>query len=340
VPFRVDRTKTFWEDDVKILRRRFSALLVPALLLFGMVAAPAQTYPSKPITILCGQPPGSGPDVMARLYGDVISRSFGQRIVVDNRVGAGGVVAAQTLTQSAPDGYTLLLVLGGMHTIVPAMQSLAFDPLKDFEFITLLYESNGLLLVPASSPAKSVSDVIAASKAKPGGASFGSPGVGSPAHLMGALLSEKAGSPMTHVAYRGGGPLFTDLLAGRLDFAFISPVQAKPQVEAGAVRALAVAGDRRIKWLPDVPTLGEAGFGEVAVPSWFGIAAPKGTPKAIVDRIHQEFLKASQDPLVIKRADEESVAILTGPTEEITKILAYDYERLGRVVKAFGIKAE
>jgi tripartite-type tricarboxylate transporter receptor subunit TctC len=165
-------------------------------------AARAQDYPARPILILCGQPAGSGPDTMIRLYADAIGKNVGQRLVVDNRAGAGGIVAANALTQAQPDGYTLLVALGGMHTIVPALQHLPFDPINDFEFITLLYASSGLLLVPAANPAKSFGEFIAYVKAKPGGASYGTPGLGSPAHLMSATLADRLGVPMTHIPYK------------------------------------------------------------------------------------------------------------------------------------------
>jgi tripartite-type tricarboxylate transporter receptor subunit TctC len=310
-----------------------------ALALFPK-AARAQDYPARPILILCGQPPGSGPDTMIRLYADVMGTSIGQRIVVDNRTGAGGIVAAGALTQAQPDGYTLLLALGGMHTIVPALQNLPFDPINDFEFITLLYASSGLLLVPAASPAKSFGEFVAYVRSKSDGASYGTPGLGSPAHLMSAMLADRLGVPMTHIPYKGGGQIIVDLVAGRMDFAFVSSVQAKPHVQEGMVRALAVGGPQRLDWLPDVPTLAEAGLPDVAIQSWFGIAAPKGTPATVTARIREEFIKASNDPRIIKRAAEDNVTIMTGPKQEILRLLAYDYDRLGKAVRGLGIKAD
>jgi tripartite-type tricarboxylate transporter receptor subunit TctC len=303
-------------------------------------AARAQDYPARPILILCGQPAGSGPDTMIRLYADAIGKNVGQRLVVDNRAGAGGIVAANALTQAQPDGYTLLVALGGMHTIVPALQHLPFDPINDFEFITLLYASSGLLLVPAASPAKSFGEFIAYVKAKPGGASYGTPGLGSPAHLMSAMLADRLGVPMTHIPYKGGGQIIVDLIAGRMDFTFISSVQAKPHVQEGTVRALAVGGPRRMDWLSDVPTLADVGLADVAIQSWFGVAAPKATPAAVTARIRDEFIKASDDPMIIKRAADDSVTIMTGSKQEILQLLAYDYDRLGKAVRGFGIKGD
>jgi tripartite-type tricarboxylate transporter receptor subunit TctC len=277
---------------------------------------------------------------MIRLYADVIGKSLGQRIVVDNRAGAGGIVAANALTQAQPDGYTLLVVLGGMHTIVPALQNLPFDPISDFEFITLLYASSGLLLVPAASPAKSFGEFVAYVRSKPGGTSYGTPGLGSPAHLMSAMLADRLGVPMTPIPYKGGGQIIVDLVASRMDFAFLSSVQAKPHVQEGMVRALAVGGPQRLDWLPGVPTLADAGLSDVAIQSWFGVAAPKGTPATVTARIREEFIKASSDPQIVKRAAEDNVTIMTGTKQEILRLLAYDYDRLGKAVRGFGIKGD
>jgi tripartite-type tricarboxylate transporter receptor subunit TctC len=315
-------------------------LVIAAALCGGVVAAAAQAYPSKPITLVCGQPPGSGPDIMSRLFAEIIGRSLGQRVLVLNRTGSGGIVAASSVAQAPPDGYTLLLVLNGTHTTVPAMQTMPFDPIKDFEFISLLYSSSGVLLVPAKSSAKTMSDFLSYARNKPGGISYGSPAIGSPAHLMGALLSESTGIPMTHVGYRGGSQIMIDLGAGMLDMTFTSSVQALPLIAQGQVRPLAVASETRLTQLPDVPTLKELGLGNVSVESWFGIAAPKGTPADIVARLNAELVKAAKDPLIVKPAEQDGVTLRTGPQEEIVKLLAADYDRLGGAVKRLQIKAE
>jgi tripartite-type tricarboxylate transporter receptor subunit TctC len=220
------------------------------------------------------------------------------------------------------------------------MQRLPFDPIKDFEFITLLYASSGLLLVPAASPVKSFGEFAAYVKSKQGGASYGTPGIGSPAHLMSAMLADRLGVPMTHIPYKGGGQIIVDLVAGRMDFAFISSVQAKPHVQEGTVRALAVGGPKRMDWLPDVATLADVGLADVAIQSWFGIAAPKDTPSAVTARIREEFLKASADPMIIRRAAEDNATIMTGPKQDMLSLLTHDYERLGKAVHGFGIKAD
>ncbi len=320
----------------QILRTTCAAIGFCAL----ATAALAESYPSKPITILCGQPAGSGPDIMARVFAEAMSQSMGKRVLVSNRAGSGGLIAAQAAAQAAPDGYTLLLVLSGSHTSLPAMQSVPYDPVKDFEFISMLYASPGVLMVNAANPAKTFAEFITNARAKIDGLKFGSPAIGSPAHLMGALFGEATKLPVINVGYRGGGQILTDLIGGLLDFTFTSSVQALPQIAQGKVRPLAVAGPARLKQLPDTPTLQEIGLGQVTIESWFGMAAPKGTPPEIIARLNGELLKAAKDPAILRRAEEDSVDLRVGPPAEIMKVLVDEYERLGSAVKRLQIKAE
>jgi tripartite-type tricarboxylate transporter receptor subunit TctC len=314
--------------------------LAAALLMFAAAGAFAQAYPSRPVTILCGQPAGGGPDLIARVFAESMSQSMGQRVLVVNRTGAGGIVAAQALIQAAPDGYTLMLVLGAMHTILAHMQPLPFDPIRDFEFISLLHASSGVMLVSAKNPARTLGDFIAYSRSKPGGATYGSPATGSPAHLMGALLSSSAQAPMLHVPYKGGNQAMIEVMGGLIDVVFSSSVLALPQISQGQLRPLAVAAPARLKQLPDVPTFQELGYGDAAVESWFGMAAPRGTPAEIIARINAELSKAARDPAVIKRAEADGVSLRTGSREQIQKLLVSDHERLGQAVRRLQIKAE
>lgn len=321
--------------------RRILGIFAAALALtFGVAGAVAQTYPVKPITIVCAQPPGSGPDTMARLFAESMSKSLGQRVLVVNQPGAAGALAATTVAKAAPDGYTLLLVLGALHTIVPAMQKLPFDPVNDFTFISLLYVSSGVLLVPPGSPAKNFAELGALLKEKGSDATYGSPAIGSPGHLQGALLAEKLGVPAKNVSYRGGSQLFMDLTGGLLDFAFLSTVQSIAPVAQHQARALAVATKTRVSALPDVPTLAELGFGDVTVDSWFGIGGPKGMQPDIVAKLNAAIREAAKDPVIIARAQTDDVELLAGNVEEFNRLLMSDYERLGKAVKRVGIKAE
>jgi tripartite-type tricarboxylate transporter receptor subunit TctC len=308
--------------------------------LVGTAPVQAQSYPSKPITIVCAQPPGSGPDTMLRLFAEVMGRDMGQRILVVNQPGAGGVLAANTVAKAAPDGYTLLLVLGGMHTIGAAFQKMPFDAIRDFTFISLLYSSSGVLLVPPNSPAKTFADLVKQVKQKGADATFGSPAIGSPGHLEGALLAEKIGAPAKHVAYRGGSQLMMDLTGGLIDYAFLSTVQSIAPVEQKQARAVAVGTERRVDALPGVPTLKELGYGDVAIDSWFGIGGPAGLPPEVIKKIGAELVAAAKDPTIVTRAKADDVALIPGSHDAIMKILASDRERLGGAVKRLGIKAE
>jgi len=314
--------------------------LAAALATAAGTLARAQTYPAKPITIVVSQPPGSGPDTMLRLFAEVMRRNLGQPVLVVNQPGAAGALAATTVAKAAPDGYTLLLVLGALHTIGPAMQKLPFDAIDDFTFISLLYVSSGVLLVPPQSPAKNMAELVALLKAKGANASYGSPAIGSPGHFQGALLGEKIGVPVKHVAYRGGPQLMSDLTGGLIDFAFISTVGAIAPIAQGQARGLAVGSDERVSALPDVPTLKELGYADVAFDSWFGIGGPKGLPPEIVERIGKEIAAAAKDDIIRKRAAADHVALIPGSHQAFMKLLASDYERVAGAVKRLNMKAE
>jgi tripartite-type tricarboxylate transporter receptor subunit TctC len=316
------------------------AAVAAAIGLIGLAAAHGQSFPNKPIKILVSQAAGSGPDTIMRLYAEAISRSIGPRVLIENRVAGGGVAAAVGLKQSPPDGYTLLLALTIVHTALPEVQKWPFDPITDFEPITPLYVSSGVLLVPASSDVRSMKDLATFAISKPNGLSYGSPAYGSPAHLMGVLLQDKIGAKMTHIPYRGGGALTVDFLAGQMDFTILSYLQAKPLLEQQKARALAVASQERLAGLSDVPTFAEAGFADVAVPSWYGIVAPKDTPANIGLRLRAEFQKASQDPLVAKRMKDENLQVLSGTAQDLANMIRSDIEKLGPLLKAHGIRAE
>jgi tripartite-type tricarboxylate transporter receptor subunit TctC len=277
---------------------------------------------------------------MTRLFAEVMGKNLGQRILVVNQPGAAGTLAASTVARAAPDGYTLLLVLGAMHTIVPAMQDMPLDPVNDFTFISPMYVSSGVLQVPPSSPAKDFAGLVALLKQKDGNATYGSPALGSPGHLQGALLSEKLGVKAKNVSYRGGAQLSTDLTGGLLDFAFLSTVQSIAPIAQHQVRGVAVGTKTRVKALPDLPTLAELGYGDVTVDSWFGIGGPKGMPADIVAKLNAAMIEAARDPLIVERAKTDDVELIAGSQAEFQKLLMYDYDRLGRAVKRVGIKSE
>ena len=267
-------------------RQFFTRLgLAAALALPGLAVAQAQDFPSRPITIMVGLAPGGITDVTARLYAEAVSGSIGQRIIIENRQGAGGAVAAAAVQNATPDGYTLLVFSGSQHAAVPAVQSAPYDPVKGFQSITLLFDLAALLAVPVTSPANTVAELLDYGKKKPGGLLFGSPGVGTPSHLLAAKIGDATKTPMQYVHYRGGAPMMADLVTERVDFALASYTVGKGFFIEKKLKALAVDAAARLSVMPDVPTLTEAGLGQAKVASWFALAAPAGTPAPIVQKL-------------------------------------------------------
>ena len=246
----------------------------------ALAAAQAQEFPTRSITIVVGLAAGGVTDVTTRQYAEVVSKTIGQPIVIENRPVAGGAVAAAAVQNAPPDGYTLLMVVGSQFASLPAIGATGYDPVKGFAPVTLLFRLPTLLVVPFDSPAKSMGDLLALGKSKPGGILLGSPGAGSPGHLLAARISMGTDTPMQYVQYRGGAPVMADLVAGRLDFSLASYNSARSHIDARKLRPLAIDADARLPALPDVPTLTEVGLAQYKVPDWCGLLAPAGTPAA------------------------------------------------------------
>jgi tripartite-type tricarboxylate transporter receptor subunit TctC len=306
----------------------------------GLIAAQAQGFPNRSITIMVGLAAGGITDVTARLYAEAVSASIGQRIIIENRQGAGGAVAAAAVQNAAPDGYTLLVFSGSQHAAVPAVQSAPYDPIKGFQPITLLFNLAALIAVPVTSPANTVAELLAYGKKKPGGLLFGSPGVGTPSHLLAAKISDATKTPMQYVHYRGGAPMMADLVTERVDFALASYTVSKGFLIEKKLKALAVDADARLSVMPDVPTLTEAGFGQTKVASWFAVAAPAGTPNNIVQKLRDEFVKASRDPELQRRLTANGTLINTSTPEQMTKLLADEVDSTNQLVKSLGLRQQ
>ncbi len=314
--------------------------LAATLALPCLTVARAQDFPSRPITIMVGLAPGGITDVTARLYAEAVSTSIGQRIIIENRQGAGGAVAAAAVQNAAPDGYTLLVFSGSQHAAVPAVQSAPYDPIKGFQSITLLFDLAALLAVPVTSPANTVAELLDYGKKKPGGLLFGSPGVGTPSHLLAAKISDATKTPMQYVHYRGGAPMMADLVTERVDFALASYTVAKGFFIEKRLKALAVDAAARLSVLPEVPTLTEAGLGQAKVASWFALAAPAGTPANMVQKLRDEFIKASRDPELKRRLLDNGTLIHTSTSEEMAKLLAEEVESTNQLVKSLGLRQQ
>jgi len=301
-------------------------------------AAPAQDYPTKPITLMVGLAAGGITDVTARLYAEAVSRSIGQRVTVENKTGAGGGVAAAYVQNAAPDGYTLLVFSGSQHATVPAVSTANYDPVKGFSPITYLFNSVVVLTVPDNSPAKTMKELHEWGRKKPGGLTVGSPGLGSPSHLLGAkiFLADKVPSEMVH--YRGGAPMMADLITGRVDMAWPTLSTSRAYLADKKLRALALDADARWAPLPDVPTLVELGFEKERVASWFALGGPHDMPPTLVAKIRDMFIKASKDPELQRRLAENGTPIVSSTPEEMGRAMAKEWETMQALAVTLNIR--
>lgn len=302
--------------------------------------AAAQEFPARAITIVVGLAPGGITDTTTRQYAEVVSKNIGQPIVIENRPAAAGAVAAAAVQSAPADGYTLLSVVGAQFVSVPAMGPTGYDPVKGFAPVTLLFRLPTLLVVPFNSPAKTVDELLAHGKRKPGGLLLGSPGVGSPGHLLAALISMGTGTPMEYVHYRGGAPLMTDLITERLDLSLATYNSARPHIEARKLRALAVDAVQRLPAIPDVPTFTEVGLGQYKVGDWCGLLAPAGTPAAVVAKLNHEFIKAARTPELIQRLTDNGNLIASSTPEEMRRIIADEVKAMEALVAKLGLKVK
>jgi tripartite-type tricarboxylate transporter receptor subunit TctC len=307
------------------------SLLVGVTLSAMVTGAPAQDYPNKPITIIVGLAAGGITDVTARLYAEAVSKITGQRVTVENRTGAGGGVAAAAVQNAPPDGHTLLVFSGSQHATVPAVGTATYEPVKGFTPITYLFNSVVVLAVPANSPAKTMKELHEWGRKKQGGLTFGTPGLGSPSHLLGAkiLMADKV--PFEAAHYRGGNPMMADLVTGRVDFSWPTLNTARALLTEGKLRALAIDADKRWDRLPNTPTLDELGYGKEKVASWFALAGPAGMPPALVNKIRDIFLKAQQDPDLVRRVTENGVPLASSTPEQMAKAMADEWETMQKL---------
>ena len=320
-------------------RRVWFAVVAAAMLAIGGKAAAQSTFPTKPVHIYVPYPAGGGVDILARTLGDVVSRQWGQTVVVENRPGAGGVVASQALTQTPPDGYTLIVVASGHATNPFLYPKIPYDTFRDFTPISLLASSPNILLVRADSPFKSLSDVIAQAKAKPGSLSFAHAGTGTSTHLAGELLTSLAKIDIEAIPYKGGAPAINDLLGGQIPLSFNNGPESVGQLKAGTVRALAVTTAKRAPFLPDVPSIGEVVPG-YDTEVWWGLLGPAGMPRDLVEKLSHDFVAALNTEAVKERLSRlGALPIGSSPSAFDAKIRA-DYRKWGPIIEAAGMKAE
>ena len=311
------------------------------------LAAPqafAQGYPNRPLRWLIPFSAGGPTDVLARAIAPKLSEALGVPVIVENKLGAGGSLALDAVAKAAPDGYTIGMGHTGTQSINPHIYAkLPYDPLKDFAPITPVVSYVNVLVVNPNVPVKTVAELVAYAKANPDKISFASGGTGATNHLSGELLKAITGAPMLHVPYKGSAPALVDVIGGNATCMFDILVTSLPQVRAGKVRALAVTSATRSQYAPEIPTMRESGvegYEEAGSDLWFGVFAPAGTPKAIVDRLNAELVKAMKAPEVAARIRVQAYDAWTLTPEEFAAFLRVDYARWGRVVKFAGARAD
>jgi tripartite-type tricarboxylate transporter receptor subunit TctC len=319
---------------------RWSRIAAVAAVMSAMAgAAQAQPFPAKSVHIFVPYPAGGGVDVLSRTLGDVVSKQWGQSVVVENRPGAGGMIASQALVASPPDGYTLIMVASGHATNAFLYPKLPYDTFKDFTPISLLASSPNILLVRADSPFKTLADVIAQAKAKPGSLSFAHAGTGTSTHLAGELLKSLAKIDLNAIPYKGGAPAINDLLGGQIPMSFNNGPESVGQLQAGTVRALAVTTAARAPFLPDVPSMAETVPG-YDTEVWWGLLGPGGMPAEVVAKLSRDFVAALNTDAVQERLKKlGSLPIGSSPRQFDAKIHA-DFEKWGPIINAAGMKAE
>jgi len=325
---------------MKLPRRTFlhlaaGAAALPAVSRFAW----AQTYPSRPVRIVVGFPPGGGADITARLIGQWLSERLGQQFIIENRPGAATNIATEAVVRAAADGYTLLLVHSSNAMNATLYEKLNFNFIRDIAPVASIIVVPNVMLVHPSVPAKTVAEFIAYAKANPGKINLASGGIGGPSHLAGELFKAMAGVNLVHVPYRGGGPAVNDLLGGQVQVYFASTPASIEYIKAGTLRALAVASATRSEMLPDIPTVGEFVPGYEA-PTWYGLGAPKNTPAEIVDKLNIEINAGLADPKLRVRLADLGGTVMMGSPADFGKLIADETEKWGKVIRAANIKAE
>jgi len=322
-------------------RRQATLGLLCAATGIGSSAAWGQAYPSKPVRLVVPYTPGGSNDVLARILADRLGRAWSQPLVVDNRPGAAGNIGADNAAKSPPDGYTLLIAANNILAINAALfAKMPFDPAKDLTSVTLLGTVPFVLVAGPSAKVSSVAELIARSKAKDGGVSYASSGIGSPQHLSAELFRSLARIPMTHVAYKGAAPAITDLLGGTVDVQFGSVSTLLPHIRSGKLTALAVAGTHRVASLPNVPTMIEAGIAGYDSEPWVGLSAPSGVPNAVIQKIGRDVREVLGQSDVVQKLVEQGIEPRPSSAAEMEKLVKAEREKWGRIIAEAGIKAE
>ena len=313
-------------------------MLVPALLL--AIGADAQNYPTRPIRVVIPYAPGGGTDILGRFISPRMGQELGQQVVIDNRPGGNSIIGTQIVARAVPDGYTIGMIDVSFTINQALFPKLPYDAVKDFAPVTLMASSPLALLVHPSVEAKSVKELIALAKAKPGALTYSSPGIGGAGHIAFEQFAHVAGVKLTHVPYKGAAPASADLIAGQVQMAMIAPSVLMQQIKAGRVRALAVTGARRIATLPDVPALAEAGLAGVDTGTYWGAIAPAGTPRPIVTQLNEQIVKHLHAPDLRDRLNDLNMDLVCNKPAEFGAFIQTEVTKFGKIIQDAGIKTE
>lgn len=316
-------------------------LAVGATLLAASFGAAAQSYPSKPIRLICPFTPGGAVDIASRAIAAELTRTMGVPVTVENRPGAGGNIGGQEAAKSAPDGHTLFMTTSGISAINPLLyKKMPFDPQKDLVPVAALVSLSNVLVVNPNVPANNVGELLKLVRGKPGDMTFASSGTGTSIHMSGEMFKYLTKTDIVHVPYKGSAPALTDLLGGQVNLMFDNIPSALPHIKAGKLRALATTGAKRDPALPDLPTMAEAGVAGYESGVWFGLAVPAGTPADVIAKINAEANKGTKSPDFVKRMTELGYQIMGGTPEQMADMLKAEVVRWGPVVKASGASAD
>ena len=318
--------------------RKILLVVLSGIALSAPVAA--QTYPQKPVRFIIPLAPGGSVDIAARLLAQELSVTLGQQVTADNRAGGGGNIGAELAARAAPDGYTIVMGSSSNFGVNPSLyRNLPFDPIKDFEPVSLVSLAPNTLVVHPSIPARNVKELVALAKARPGSLNFASSGTGGSPHLAGELFKMVTETNVTHIAYKGTGQAMNDMLSGQVQMSFGTALALLPQIKAGKLRALAVTVRKRVSALPDVPTMAESGYPGIETTAWNGVLAPAKTPGAIISRLNGDIARILSTPDMRQRFEAQGAEATPSSPAEFGQFIHDEIEKWGKVVKAAGLTA-
>jgi tripartite-type tricarboxylate transporter receptor subunit TctC len=316
-----------------------SLSIFPFLFSLGIAGADAQQYPVRPVRVIVPLTPGGAVDILARIVSDHYSQTLGQRFIVDNRPGAGTSIGVETVAKAAPDGHTLLVSSSSLVTNA-AIQTVRYDPVRDFQPVTKLTSNAYVLLTTTSLAVSSVKDLVALARSKPGIVSYASSGVGSVLHMGAELLCVLTGVQMTHVPYKGVADAYPAVISGQVNWVLGNPISALPLMKAGRVKGIAVTGTSRMKALPELPTIAEAGVPGYSVDAWFGLFAPARVPARIIEKLQVEASRAIHAPEIERRLQAEGADVIGNPSKEFDAQVKAEYEKWRTLVQKAGLKVQ